>query len=126
MNEIRPLAELEREAIIAAVSAVPDKLQAARILGIGKTTLYRKLQELGATTSRSDRTPRIQSKPLGELALTTVLLRQAAVLRNIPIRALPERKPLRFLQIPSTRLEQEQASLRCPKCQTPLIDAVSA
>ena len=42
------LRELERQAILRAVSEVRgDKLQAARILGIGKTTLYRKLKEYG-------------------------------------------------------------------------------
>jgi two-component system response regulator HydG len=45
---VKPLAELEREAILAAIRALNgDKLQAARLLGIGKTTLYRKLKEYG-------------------------------------------------------------------------------
>ena len=43
---VRPLAELEREAIYEALAQVKgDKIQAARLLGIGKTTLYRKLKE---------------------------------------------------------------------------------
>ncbi|HVZ83210.1 MAG TPA: helix-turn-helix domain-containing protein, partial [Terracidiphilus sp.] len=43
-----PLADLEREAILGAIRALNgDKLQAARLLGIGKTTLYRKLKEYG-------------------------------------------------------------------------------
>jgi DNA-binding NtrC family response regulator len=43
---ILPLAELEREAILVAIQQLNgDKLQAARMLGIGKTTLYRKLKE---------------------------------------------------------------------------------
>ena len=43
---IVPLAELEREAILVAIEQLNgDKLQAARMLGIGKTTLYRKLKE---------------------------------------------------------------------------------
>ena len=42
------LAELEREAILGAIRTLNgDKLQAARLLGIGKTTLYRKLKEYG-------------------------------------------------------------------------------
>jgi DNA-binding NtrC family response regulator len=43
-----PLADLEREAILSAIRALNgDKLQAAKLLGIGKTTLYRKLKEYG-------------------------------------------------------------------------------
>ncbi len=45
---IMPLAELERRAILTAVEQLHgDKLEAARLLGIGKTTLYRKLKEYG-------------------------------------------------------------------------------
>jgi DNA-binding NtrC family response regulator len=47
-QEVTPLAELERQAILSAIRALSgDKLQAARLLGIGKTTLYRKLKEYG-------------------------------------------------------------------------------
>ena len=43
---IMPLIELERRAILDALAHVGgDKLEAARQLGIGKTTLYRKLKE---------------------------------------------------------------------------------
>jgi two-component system response regulator HydG len=43
---ILPMAELEKQAILAAIQQVNgDKLMAARLLGIGKTTLYRKLKE---------------------------------------------------------------------------------
>jgi transcriptional regulator of acetoin/glycerol metabolism len=43
---ISQLADLEREAIVAAVTQLNgDKLMAARLLGIGKTTLYRKLRQ---------------------------------------------------------------------------------
>jgi two-component system response regulator HydG len=49
-SEITPLADLERQAIMGAIRALNgDKLQAARLLGIGKTTLYRKLKEYGIT-----------------------------------------------------------------------------
>ena len=45
---VRTLADMEREAILDAIRALGgDKLQAARLLGIGKTTLYRKLKEYG-------------------------------------------------------------------------------
>ncbi|MGB0066286.1 MAG: sigma-54 dependent transcriptional regulator, partial [Terracidiphilus sp.] len=43
--ELKTLAELEREAILSAIRTLNgDKLQAAKLLGIGKTTLYRKLK----------------------------------------------------------------------------------
>jgi DNA-binding NtrC family response regulator len=46
--QVKTLAELEREAILGAIRALNgDKLQAAKLLGIGKTTLYRKLKEYG-------------------------------------------------------------------------------
>jgi len=49
-SEITPLADLERQAIVDAIRVLNgDKLQAARLLGIGKTTLYRKLKEYGIT-----------------------------------------------------------------------------
>ena len=45
-----PLAELEKQAIIGALKQLHgDKLLAAKMLGIGKTTLYRKLKEYGIT-----------------------------------------------------------------------------
>jgi DNA-binding NtrC family response regulator len=55
-NGVRPaivsIAELEREAILNTIQQLHgDKLMAARLLGIGKTTLYRKLKEYGITDS---------------------------------------------------------------------------
>jgi two-component system response regulator HydG len=45
---LKTLADLEREAILGAIRTLNgDKLQAAKLLGIGKTTLYRKLKEYG-------------------------------------------------------------------------------
>ena len=45
-SRIVPMAELERKAILATIEQVKgDKLLAARLLKIGKTTLYRKLKE---------------------------------------------------------------------------------
>jgi DNA-binding NtrC family response regulator len=53
--EVKTLAELEREAILGAIRILKgDKLQAARLLGIGKTTLYRKLKEYGISDSLPD------------------------------------------------------------------------
>jgi DNA-binding NtrC family response regulator len=45
-NKIMPMSELERHTILNAIAQLNgDKLKAARMLGIGKTTLYRKLKE---------------------------------------------------------------------------------
>jgi two-component system response regulator HydG len=45
---VTPLAELEKETILTTLAKLNgDKLRAARLLGIGKTTLYRKLKEYG-------------------------------------------------------------------------------
>jgi two-component system response regulator HydG len=48
VSTVTPLAELEKRAILDALETLRgDKLAAARLLGIGKTTLYRKLKEYG-------------------------------------------------------------------------------
>lgn len=44
-NQIVPLEELERRAILHTLRETSDKIAAARMLGIGKTTLYRKLRK---------------------------------------------------------------------------------
>jgi DNA-binding NtrC family response regulator len=50
-DEILPLEELERRAILRALrESGGDKLAAARLLGIGKTTLYRKLKQYESGT----------------------------------------------------------------------------
>jgi DNA-binding NtrC family response regulator len=42
------IAELEKQAILGTIQQLHgDKLKAAKLLGIGKTTLYRKLKEYG-------------------------------------------------------------------------------
>jgi hypothetical protein len=47
-HHLKP-SDAERQAILNAISELNgDKLQAARLLGIGKTTLYRKLKEYAA------------------------------------------------------------------------------
>jgi two-component system response regulator HydG len=52
-GEVISLAELERHAIFRAIrEAGGDKLAAARLLGIGKTTLYRKLKQYEAADSK--------------------------------------------------------------------------
>jgi DNA-binding NtrC family response regulator len=46
---IVPMSELERSTILTTITQLNgDKLMAARLLGIGKTTLYRKLKEYGS------------------------------------------------------------------------------
>jgi DNA-binding NtrC family response regulator len=42
---IIPLAEVERQAILKAIEATGTPVAAAKQLGIGKTTIYRKLAE---------------------------------------------------------------------------------
>jgi DNA-binding NtrC family response regulator len=47
--KILPMAELEKQTILNTITHLNgDKLMAARLLGIGKTTLYRKLKEYSA------------------------------------------------------------------------------
>jgi DNA-binding NtrC family response regulator len=51
---VTPLAELEKQAILTTIRQLKgDKLLAARLLGIGKTTLYRKLKEYGLSENVS-------------------------------------------------------------------------
>jgi DNA-binding NtrC family response regulator len=48
-RKIIPMAELEKQTILSTIAELDgDKLQAARLLGIGKTTLYRKLKDYAA------------------------------------------------------------------------------
>jgi two-component system response regulator HydG len=48
ISKVMPLAQMEKQAILSAINQLGgDKLLAARLLGIGKTTLYRKLKEYG-------------------------------------------------------------------------------
>ena len=50
-GKIIPMAELEKQTILSAIAELNgDKLRAARLLGIGKTTLYRKLKDYSAQT----------------------------------------------------------------------------
>jgi len=51
-NELVPLEIMEKRAIFRALAETGgDKLAAARLLGIGKTTLYRKLKQYGHVPS---------------------------------------------------------------------------
>jgi two-component system response regulator HydG len=55
LNPVTSLAELERQAILKTLRQLKgDKLTAARLLGIGKTTLYRKLKEYGIGESATE------------------------------------------------------------------------
>ncbi len=52
---VLPLAQLEKEAILETLRKLDgDKLLAARLLGIGKTTLYRKLKEYGIGSTEAE------------------------------------------------------------------------
>jgi two-component system response regulator HydG len=52
---VKTLADLEHDAILGAIRTLKgDKLQAAKLLGIGKTTLYRKLKEYGIADPLQD------------------------------------------------------------------------
>lgn len=51
-GRILPLAEVEKQTILHALERLNgDKVMTARVLGIGKTTLYRKLKEYGVSHS---------------------------------------------------------------------------
>lgn len=47
----KTLAEIERDAILDTVTETGNAVEAAAILGIGKTTIYRKLREYGVKGS---------------------------------------------------------------------------
>jgi DNA-binding NtrC family response regulator len=54
-RRIVSIAELERDAILGTIRELKgDKLMAAKLLGIGKTTLYRKLKEYGVSDGLED------------------------------------------------------------------------
>lgn len=54
-DRVTPLADMEREQILRAIRLLEgDKLRAAKMLGIGKTTLYRKLKEYGIADPMQD------------------------------------------------------------------------
>jgi two-component system response regulator HydG len=59
-----PLAIMEKAAILKAVKDFDgDKLRAAKLLGIGKTTLYRKLQQYDANMRYTDESKRVARDP---------------------------------------------------------------
>ena len=54
-GEIVSIAEMEKQAILGTIRQLKgDKLMAAKLLGIGKTTLYRKLKEYGISEGLGD------------------------------------------------------------------------
>ena len=52
MSSIKTLKEVEREAIINAIKKIGSINKAADALGIGHTTIYRKLKEYGFSVGR--------------------------------------------------------------------------
>jgi DNA-binding NtrC family response regulator len=54
LDKLRTLQELERQTIANTLEAVAgDRIRAAKLLGIGKTTIYRKLKEYGLEHANS-------------------------------------------------------------------------
>ena len=54
-SDVTSLADLERQAILKVIRSLRgDKLQAAKLLGIGKADLSRKLKEYGITDPLHD------------------------------------------------------------------------
>jgi two-component system response regulator HydG len=54
--QVLSIAEMEKQAILNTIRQLNgDKLMAAKLLGIGKTTLYRKLKEYGLVDDAMDR-----------------------------------------------------------------------
>ena len=97
---VRPLAEVERAAILAAVQACDgDRALAAKLLGIGQTTIYRKLVEWGSILPPKAARVAPFGKPE---ALVTV-------------------KTPRFLRVAATRSEIAQSNAQCPSCRAKLI-----
>jgi Bacterial regulatory protein, Fis family len=70
------MAELEKQTILSTIAQLNgDKLLAARILGIGKTTLYRKLKEYVAQDQPSPEPRRTgRHRPVGRAKLAGSLL----------------------------------------------------
>lgn len=57
-NGVQTIADLEKQAILTTIFKLHgDKLLAAKLLGIGKTTLYRKLKEYGLPVDEADEVP---------------------------------------------------------------------
>jgi hypothetical protein len=89
---MKTLAEVERDHILAVLEECGgDKLAAADRLKIGKTTIYHKLKKWGTGNGRFVNVVR-QAQPLAEV------------------------KQSRFLRLPRTRGEKDEADLECPKC----------
>jgi DNA-binding NtrC family response regulator len=54
-HELQPLEEVERRYILRVVEACKgNKSQAARVLGIGRKTLYRRLVSFGVSVSENE------------------------------------------------------------------------
>jgi two-component system response regulator HydG len=57
-GQVVPIAEMEKQAILGTIRQLQgDKILAAKLLGIGKTTLYRKLREYGVSDDSKESVP---------------------------------------------------------------------
>jgi transposase len=90
------LFEVEREAILTALEASGDRVvEAAKALGVGKSTLFRKLKQYGC-----------QRRPYCRHDLK-------------PVQNKPQSKE--FLRLPRNDQEFGEANLVCPVCKSHLM-----
>lgn len=109
--DIQTLAMLEREAILRAVAEYANPTEAAAALGIGKTTIYRKLKEYGV------RRRCLQLEAKAEEKTDAKAVAQAEGLRSLKT---PPATP-QFLMLAITREEIQSAALVCPRCGSKVI-----
>jgi transposase len=94
----KTLFEVEREAILAALEASGDcVVEAAKALGVGKSTLFRKLKQYGC-----------QRRPYCRHDLK-------------PVQLKPSFQSKEFLKLPRNDQEFGEANLVCPVCHSRLM-----
>lgn len=106
MAEIRPLAEVVRETIVNACIQTRNPMTAAKLLHIGRTTIYRKLRDFGLKTSGFAEGVAVPERPAP------------------PPPPPPPPVPIsrKLLLLPSTKAEEAQAHLKCPRCGAMLLE----
>jgi hypothetical protein len=93
---IRTMEEVERETILAAIKETGSAIETARLLKMGKTTVFRKLKKWGVPVPGTNG------------------LRK----KKIPAPVLPSKQ---YLMLPRTPQELKAAQFRCPGCQCPVL-----